>query len=109
DRNVIGVDDIADPHHRSHSGAGFIDAPAIAVCEWQSIRPAEICFPLPSTMTALAGAARCIPTFAILPDSTRRSACSSFPWGPLVQTVAFFMIRCCGCSGSFALPKAPGG
>src|SRR5207244_33858 len=27
DRNVIGVDDIADPHHRSHSGAGFIDAP----------------------------------------------------------------------------------
>src|SRR5262249_27289717 len=60
--------------------------------------PGVTCLPCPSISTAPAGAERFLPTAAIRPSTTRRSAFSTVPEGPSVQIVAPRTTTARGCA-----------
>ncbi len=69
-----------------------------------SMSPGVTCLPVASITTAPRGTASPFPTCTTLPARTRRSAFSSRPCGPCVQTVALRTSSTAGCSGIDARP-----
>ena len=71
------------------------------IAEWlcSSTMPGATSRPVASMTTAPAGAASPLPTAAILPARTKRSACSSVPRGPAVHSVAFLTSTAVGWAG----------